>query len=142
MNDAISFCEVYDILQHLDPKLYNNIPDTLIKFIDENRDKNYKVNIDYSESINKQKLQKGTKIILSLIYRDYICDTETKTKLINKDKNELQNEFLDEKYSTEDLFKNKYNINKTTEDENSSIVEYKETLFSKILNKIKKVFHI
>ena len=67
MNDVISFCEVYDILQHLNTKLYKKIPQSFIEFIDENRNKEYKVNIDYTKSINSQKLQKNTRIILSLI---------------------------------------------------------------------------
>lgn len=90
MNDIISFCQVYDILQHLDIKLYCKIPKSFIKFIDENRDKEYKVNIDYCNSINNQNLQRGTRIILSVIYGDYLYNKEKRDKLINNDKIELK----------------------------------------------------
>lgn len=141
MNDIISFCEVYDILQHLDIKLYRKIPKSFIKFIDENRDKEYKVNIDYYNSINNQNLQRGTRIILSVIYRDYLCSKEKRDKLINNDKIELKNkkEILNEKYSVDNIFKNRKHIIEATKTENVSMLKYKKSLFSKILNKIEKI---
>lgn len=141
MNDIISFCEVYDILQHLDIKLYRKIPKSFIKFIDENRDKEYKVNIDYCNSINNQNLQRGTRIILSVIYRDYLCSKEKRDKLINNDKIELKSkkEILNEKYSVDNIFKNRKHIIEATKTENVSMLKYKKSLFSKILNKIEKI---
>ena len=140
MNDIISFCEVYDILQHLDIKLYEKIPKSFIEFIDENRDKEYKVSIDYTKSINNQKLQNNTRIILSLIYRDYFCTNEKKEQLINSDKIKLQRqrEILD-KMSNTDISKKNY-LNETIQEENVSMIVYKESLFSKIINKILKIF--
>ena len=138
MNDVISFCEVYDILQHLNTKLYKKIPQSFIEFIDENRNKEYKVNIDYTKSINIQKIQKNTRIILSLIYRDYLCTNEQKEKLVDSDKIELQKqrEILNKKLNPDKLFHKKSHLAEMTKEEDVSMIVYKESLFHKIIKKM------
>lgn len=106
--NKISFNETYDIICHLDRKLYNKIPKDFIKFIEQNIDYNYKVNIDYSKSINEQKLQRDTRVLLSLIYRDYLCSLDEKNRLIQEDKLKLI-ELKDKKrkkYDSNNLFRN------------------------------------
>ena len=106
--NKISFNETYDIICHLDKKLYDKIPKDFIKFIEQNIDYNYKVNIDYSKSINEQKLQRDTRVLLSLIYRDYLCSLDEKNRLIQEDKLKLI-ELKDKKrkkYDSNNLFRN------------------------------------
>lgn len=98
---AQAFSETYDIINHMEKELYNKISKKFIKFLEENRDVDYVVNIDYTKSINEQKLLKETRIILSLVYRDYICSSEKKHDLIEKDKKKYKEEqkALQEKYA-------------------------------------------
>lgn len=134
-----SFTEVYDIVKHLDSKLYNKIPNQFIEMLKQNMDTNYNVNIDYSKNINEQELLQDTRIILSLIYRDYICSIEKRQELIEKDKLELKKhqEELKEKYEVERIFESRKQEQTTKK---TQLVEYKETFFRKILNKIIKFF--
>ena len=67
-----AFSEVYDIVNHIEKDLYNKIPKNFIAMLEKNKDEKYVPQIDYSKSINEQKLLKDTRVILSLIYRDYI----------------------------------------------------------------------
>jgi DNA helicase HerA-like ATPase len=123
--------------------LFNQIPKSFIELIDSNRDKQYKANIDYKKSINEQELQRGTRVILSLIYRDYLCSEEEKQTLIQKDKEELKKieEELREKYNPDNLFKNRKNTEEM--EQNVALVEYKEPSFiRKILDSIKRFFGI
>lgn len=132
-----AFSEVYDIIDNME--LYNEIPKSFIDLIDSNRDTQYKVNIDYSKSINEQELQKGTRVLLSLIYRDYLCSEEERQILIKKDEEELKKieEELREKYNPDNLFKNK----KENKEENMQIVKIEKVNFwTKIINKIKSLF--
>ena len=102
MINEISFSEVYEIILHMDKKISQKIPDKFINFIKQNKKEDYKTNIDYSKNINEQELQRGTRIILSIIYRDYLCEDEKKKKLMQEDNKELikiENE-LKEKYNT------------------------------------------
>lgn len=111
MEESINqaFCEVYDILLHTKADLYAKIPKSFIKMIKENRDLKYKFTIDYSKNINEQKLQHETRVILGLIYRDYLCDPEEREKLLTEERKELQKieEEKSIKYNPDDLFKNK-----------------------------------
>lgn len=69
-----AFSEVYDIINHMDNEIKEKIPNGFINLVKNNMDINYKIDIDYSQSIVNQNLLHETKILLSLIYRDYICD--------------------------------------------------------------------
>lgn len=133
-----AFSEVYDIINHLDTKLYNRIPTSFIEMIKENKDNTYQPQIDYRISINKQKLLKDTRTILSLIYRDYICSVQKREELKYNDIMELKKEQEENaiELNHEDIFKKKkqdVSINLNTE-----IVEYKENIFKRIINFIKK----
>ena len=65
----------------MEKEIKSKIPSQFVNFIDGNRDIHYKPNIDFTKSINQQSLLKETRIILSLIYRDYICDVNKKKEL-------------------------------------------------------------
>lgn len=136
--------EVYDIILHMEKELFNKIPKNFIDLMNQNRDENFEVNIDYSKSINDQELQRGTRVILSLIYRDYLCSEVQRKILIEKDEKELKQieEELREKYNPDNLFKkNVESKEQETENQNNMII-YKETIIQKIFNKIKRLFHL
>lgn len=137
--------EVYEIIHNR--SLNSKIPSKLIELLDENRDLQYKTNIDFSQSINDQELHRETRIILSLIYRDYICDKESRKRLLLKDEAELKQAevILREKYNPDNIFNRKNSrpkeevlINNT----NSELIKYKESLGIRFKNFIFKILHI
>lgn len=99
-------------------------------------------NFDIKKDYNN--ISKKACAIITRIYLDYIASNE-ESKKIEKIlyENTLKKEELSrQKYSTNELFKDK---EKSVEIENSneinkSLVEYKESLFNKIMNKIKNFF--
>lgn len=138
-----SFNEVYDIINHMNPNLYNKIPKSFIDMLEQKRDRNYKVSIDYSIDINKQKLLHKTRVILSLIYRDYLCGPEQREKLRLEDKMELEKyrQEIEEKYDLNNIFKNR-NVediknNTTTE---TQIVVREEKWYNKFFKFIIRIF--
>ena len=144
-----SYAEIYNIINHLDKDLYKKIPISFINFIKQNMDLDYKCNIDFSKDINSQQLLHNTRVILSLIYRDYLCSTEERKILIEKDNLELikHQEELREKYNPDNIFKNSNeeiseNTVEQVQNNQVAMVEYKETLFTKIMNRIKKLFKL
>lgn len=135
MNNA--FSEVYDIICHMDENLKNKISPKFIKIIKDNRNEEYKVNIDYSKNINNQNILHDTKVILSVIYRDFLVNNQTKLELQKKDRLAIE-----EKYNPDNIFKKSNNINKIEEQINNDklpIEITKESFFSKIVNFIKKI---
>ena len=76
-------------------------------------------------------------IILSILYRDYLCDDDEKNEIIESDKRELElrQKEMEEKYS----IKWGKNENKETIVENTQVIEYqKQNIIQKIISKILK----
>ena len=143
--NKISYNETYDIICHLDKNLYDKIPKNFLELIKKNVELDYKVNIDYSKSINNQNLQRDTRVLLSLIYRDYLCSQEEKDKLIQNDKIQLNNE-KEQKHSFNNLFKD--NVEKTEIEKKelynteTQIIKYrKSSFFTNVINKLKAFFY-
>lgn len=141
-----AFTEVYDVINHMEIEMQEKIPQKFINLIKENRDLDYKLNINYKEDIKKQLLRES-KVILSLIYRDFLCSKEKKEKLLQLDLDEIRREekILREKYEI-DFEKRKKekiekNIEKTKEqDEKLPIKVEKEKWYKKIFEILKKLF--
>ena len=130
--------EVYIILQSLGDEIICKIPKKVIKFIEENMDKDYWFTIDSSIPIESQNFLEETLVIISLIYRDYICTPAEKEMLILQDKNKIKEaeKLLNEKYNNDNLFNKKVpkkeNIYLTEKEDNN--------ILKKIFNKIKNIF--
>ncbi len=140
MINEISFSEVYEIILHMDKELVNKIPQKFISFIKQNKKDDYVTNIDYTKNINEQELQKGTRVILSIIYRDYLCSDEKKKELMQNDNIELRKieEELREKYNIDNLFKRKNN--KLEVEEKQLIVNIQKKWYQKVWEFVNKLF--
>ena len=130
-----AFCEVYDVINHMSKEMQEKIPKSFINLIKDNRDLDFKFYIDYSIDIKEQLLEE-TKVILSLIYRDYLCDKEKREKLLARDSEEIRREetILQEKYKID--FENR---KKDIQEENLPIKVEKGKWYIKIIDFIKKI---
>ena len=141
VNDrAIAYSEVYAILNLMNPKYINKIPSRLKLIIKEEMDKEYKPEIKYDIPLTEQKLNKKTFTILAMLNLNFWCETqEHKNELIklyaNNDR--IKEEELREKYNPDNLFKNKETKIETVEN-TVAMVEYKESIFTKIKNWFKR----
>lgn len=146
-----AFAEVSSIIKHMDKEMYVKIPKGFIGLIENNKDKEYKVNIDYTKSINEQKLLQDTRVILALMYRDYFCSPDKKQQLITEDKEEIRKaeKILKEKYeidfekiNTQRLEKKSEEYNENAQNfENQMICYPKESFIKRIINKILNFLH-
>ena len=59
-------------------EVVHNVPYKLRKYIVQNMDKTFKVNVDISKSLEDQNISNKAKSILALIYRDYLVTNEEK----------------------------------------------------------------
>ena len=141
-NRKNAYAEVYTILQELNEEEYNKIPPEVIKTIEANRNEEYEYELDDELDLKDQPMLPETKAILFNLFRDYLATPEQKAKIIRmqneaRQKNELKKQQM---YNT-DLFANKPKKNATeNNNETIQIVEYKESIFKSILNKIKSFF--
>lgn len=104
-----AFSEVNLILGLLPQNMKIKIPASFLEFVNKNKSDNYNFNFDMNLPLSKQNLLKETKIILSLIYRNYLCMEDVKKKLEIDDIIEIKtNEIkLFKQHNYENIFKNK-----------------------------------
>ncbi len=142
----VATTEVLYILDYFPEKMKSNIPTDFLKFLDEQSIPDYNPNFDFSQGLDKLKLSNKTKVLLAMIYRNYICSEKEKIeydKILNQNEKAYQIE-LREKYNPDNIFqknKREYNASNTTKDE-VQLVEYKESNFTRLINWLKKLFHI
>ena len=143
-NNKNAFKEVYVILDSLVEEDYKKIPPELIEIIYRNMNQDYKYELDEEQELSTQKMLPETKAILFNIFRDYLSTEEQKQKIIRMQKEERQKNELKKKeqYNT-DVFANKEKTNNPEiQKEQVSLIKYKESIFKKIINKIKNIFKI
>lgn len=145
MNDNYgkAYTEVLEILRYFSEEEYLKIPREKVNFYKEHRDKEYIFKINPNIDLAEQNISKETYAILSSIFIDYFAtdkQKETLNKLLAQNE-EKQEEIKREKYNIENLFKiEKQESYKENEiDSKAELVKYKETLFNKFINYIKKL---
>ena len=95
--------EVIDVLKHSEIEVTQKIPKKFIEFLTKNSDRDYIPNIDYSEENWENSIEEDAKVLIALIYRDYIMSEEEKEKVIEEA--ERQEQEIREKYNPDNLFK-------------------------------------
>lgn len=137
-NRANAYTEVYTILQDLNTEEYNKIPPEIIKAIEENMNEEYEYELDEDLELKNQPMLPETKAILFNLFRDYLATPEQKEKIIKMQNEERQkSELKKQQQYNANVFQNKTkeNINQSKE-----LIEYKESIFIKLINKIKSWF--
>lgn len=139
--------EVLEILEYSDDNILEKIPKKLIKFWERNKSKTYKPNLDHNKSISEMKLKNKTKSILSMIYLNYLCnDAEVKeiSSIINHNEEIYQTELIKNHNSQHwEKIQNKTNtINENAKSTSITIIDNKESIFKKIVDRIKRFFNI
>ena len=152
------YSEVYGVIKALGKEYIKKLPKTVLKVIIENREENYNPKYNMSISLKKQDVNRKTLAMIALLHYNYWCDTEEdrqKLKTILENNEEKRQKEMREKYSNDKIFNNRNIKKEEKEEENidqievknevlldSNIVEYKQSFFSKIVDKIKKWFNI
>lgn len=144
--EKVSYAEVDEILNYIDEEYVKRIPEKVRDFFKEERDENYKLEIDVNKPLEEQNLKRKTMVILAILNMNYWCDKEEEKKEIieSLSKNEeIYQKEIREKYNPDNIFKNKDNqeddITNTNLD--TQLIEYENQSFiEKILNRIKRFF--
>ena len=141
-NRKNAYTEVYTILQELNEEEYNKISPEVIETIEANRNEEYEYELDDKLELKEQPMLPETKAILFNLFRDYLATPEQKAK-IKKMQNEARqkNELKKQQIYNTDVFANRQKEDTVQQNnEKMQIVKYKENIFKRILNKIKRFF--
>lgn len=140
--NACAYKEIYEILRIFPQELVAKIPQEKIRFFYNNMDNRYEYNIS-KETFDGQTMLEETKAILTILFRDYWATPMQKEKILayeNSAKNMIEEETR-LKYNPNNLFKKKAASKKPEEQiEETALVEYKESIFKRIVNKILNIF--
>ena len=133
-----AYCEVLYLINNMQEENKAKISKKFIDFLKKNQNENYKIgNISLE---NPETLKNETKIILSIMYRNYFCSEKERLELAQKDK-----EILEKMYSYDNIF----NKNKENESKNKDIIPIENSLnkvnifrrlIYSLIKKIKKLF--
>ena len=131
--------EVLEILNELEDKEFNKIPTRVINFFEECKSKTYNPKIDYTAEVESLNLKEKTREILAGIYLDYLCPEIDKEEYVKKIRinNYKHEEELKKKYDVDNIFKNRKD---DFEEQQALKIIEKESIFSKIIKKIKSFF--
>lgn len=136
--------ETISVLDYFNQEFLAKIPKHFLKDLQElAKDSKIVVNIDKNKKLENQPISEDSKDLIGLIYYSYIASDDEKAEIERAwDENELkfQNE-LKKKYNVDNLFenRNKSNYNFDENKNNIELIEYKENIFQKVINKIKKL---
>ena len=139
--------ETLDILKHTKKEDVMKISPEFMEYLNNNASKTYKPELDHSKKIKDMQLKRKTKAILAIIYIKFWCDTDKQKEFDNTLKNneiKYQTE-LREKYNPDNLFKkqhNKIEIQKNIVEDENALVEEKESIFKRFINRIKSIFNV
>ena len=100
---SVAITEVLYILKYLPKDMTANIPTNFLNFLNENSIPDYKHDFDLSKGLDNVRLKHKTKILLAIIYRNYICSEQERLdydKILLQNENEYQIK-LKEKYNTD-----------------------------------------
>ena len=142
-----AYSEVDKILSFMEIRYVEKVPKKMREMFKNEKLQDYEPNIDKNIPLEEQQLERKTLAILAMLNLNYWCENEEeKEELIraysNNDKK--RNEELREKYNPDNIFDHKQKERFVEEKEvitdEMAMVEYKESIFRKIINKILKIF--
>ena len=144
-NYANAYKEVLIILDNLIKEDYDKIPKEYIEFLKSNCNNEYEFYYDNSKTFEEQELLDDTKYILFGLFEKFGA-TELQKEKIKTFKDNYYRKIEEEKreqYNPDDIFKKVNTIIETSENNsNTKLIEYKETVFTKLKNFLLKILHI
>ena len=130
-----ALAQVYEILIEYEDGI-ENVPERVIRFLDDNRDKEYV--FDYGDDLENFKLEKDAENLLIYIYTKYLAPEEERRVIEDIAKMQAIQKEKQEQFSS-DVFNSNSEIEEKIQ-ENVLPVEYKESLIKKILRFFKNIF--
>ena len=138
-----AYTEVYQVLENLPIEYVNKIPLKILEMLKTTKLEDYKIDINKQNPVDRTKLMRQTMIILAILNYQYWCPNR-------KTKNDLYKiYFKNEENYQKEIQKNLDNLFKIKKDyttqnnmiikDNVAIVEYKTSIFTKIVKWFKKI---
>ena len=140
-----AFSEVLEVLKYIPKEEYEKIPLEMIELMEDNCLKDYDVEYNSNLTLSEQNFSEEAKYIIAVFFRDYWATDVQKNKILLNEKHHdyLENLEKEKKFNVnvfEDSSKNVEIDNKQEENNKLAIIE-KESIFKRIIKKIKNYFN-
>lgn len=144
--EKIAYKQLITILNNMEPEYKEKIPKKLVKLFEENSAENYEFHLDLTRPLQEQELNSKTLALLAMLNLNYWCETEEEKQELIKHYTENERKYqekLRKKYNTDNIFQknNRESKQEKTTEEQVALVEHKESVIRKLINKIKSIFH-
>ena len=144
-NYTQAYTEFNCLLECMPETYVEKLPKKLINLIKNKSDEDFSIYIDTNKSLLEQGFSQQTKDLIAVINYNYWSKKKKKKQLkkVFKENEKKYQAKLMEEYNPNNIFKKKtqqYEHSKSI-DSNNQILVYKENLFTKILNLLKRFFH-
>lgn len=142
------YSEVYSILNLLGESYIKKLPISLVNMIKEERKQDYNPKYDLTINLEQQNIKRDSLSMIALFHLNYWCNSDeekNELKKLFKTNEEKHQAEIREKYNPDNLFKKRTEEIKKEEtiaESTVAMVEYKEPIFKRFINKIKSIFHI
>lgn len=136
----IAYSEVLEILKYISKEEFNKVPQNMLEMFKANASNNNEFVYNPSKTLQEQNVSETARTIIAILFRDYWATENQKEKILTK-QNYDREKIKEEMYNTNNIFQ-KHN---TQQKENCIInevpmIEYKESIFTKIKNWFKRTF--
>lgn len=144
--EKIAYKQLITILNNMEPEYKEKIPKKLMKLFEENSAEDYEFHLDLTRPLQEQELNSKTLALLAMLNLNYWCETEEEKQELIKHYTENERKYQEElrkKYNTDNIFQknNRENKQEETTEEQVALVEHRESVIRKLINKIKSIFH-
>lgn len=135
------YSEVYQVLNLLGNEYIDKLPKSLFNMLEEKRNINYEPKYTEDLPLNKQNIKKETLSIIALLHLNYWCENANEKNELNQMFKNNEDRYQDElrkKYDPDNIFKK--HVQENIIKNEVGLVEYKESIFKRLINKIKSLF--
>lgn len=137
----IAYSEVLEILKYISKEEFNKVPKDMLEIFKANASNNNEFVYNPRKTLQEQNVSETARTIIAILFRDYWATENQKEKILKK-QNYDREKIKEEMYTTNNIFQ-KHN---TQQNENCiknevSMVEYKESIFTKIKKWFKHFFN-
>lgn len=136
----IAYSEVLEILKYISKEEFNKVPQYMLEMFKNNASNENQFIYDPDKTLQEQNVSEIARTIIAILFRDYWATENQRQKILDR-QNFDRKKIREEMYSSDNIFQ-KHNTqqkeNFTTKE--IAMVEYKESIFTKIKKWFKRTF--
>ena len=136
----IAYSEVLEILKYISKEEFNKVPQDMLEMFKANAINNNEFVYNPRKTLQEQNVSETARTIIAILFRDYWA-TENQKKKILKKQNYDREKIKEEMYNNNILKKHNTQQNEAYIKNEVAMIEYKESIFTKIKNWFKHFFN-